>query len=135
MQLNYAIQNSSVVAWDGAAARAVDIRRHVGLSFTFETTADLAADTIFNVQAAPPSDTDPCVPGTFAPVPEVLTCVADWGVQPGPQAAIMIPNGTKKGALCSAALPCKPGAFVKLAAGSGDTAKVLAAIGLHIPKV
>lgn len=134
MNLNYAIQNSGVLAWSGTAAAPVDIRKHVGFAFTFQTTADLAADTIFNVQSAPPSDTDPCVPGTFVPVPEVLTCTANWGVVPGPQASIMIPNGTKKGALCTAALPCKPDAFIQLAAGSGDTAKVQAVVTLHGPK-
>lgn len=134
MNLNYAVQNSGVIVWSGLAAVPVDIRRHVGFAFTFRVTADLVADTIFNVQSAPPLDIDPCLPGTFVPVPEVLTCTADWGVQPGAQASIMLPNGTKKGAICTASLPCKPDAFIQLVAGSGDTAKVEAVVTLHGPK-
>jgi hypothetical protein len=114
MNLNGASQHQGIVAWSGLAAAPIDIRRHVNYSFTFEVVADLAAEAVFNVQSAPPSDADPCVPGAFVPVPEVLTCIADWGVQPGPQASIHIPAGTKKGSICTAALPCRPDAFVQL---------------------
>jgi len=134
MNLNGASQNQGIVAWSGTAAVPIDIRRHVSYSFTFHTTADLAADAVFNVQSAPPSDADPCLPGTFVPVAEVLTCVADWGVVPAPQATIHIPAGTKKGAICTATLPCKPDAFVQLAAGSGPTASVQAVAILSGPK-
>jgi hypothetical protein len=134
MNFNYAIQNSGVIAWDGTAGPAIDLRRHIGHSFTFQVTADLVADAVFNVQAAPPSGADPCIPGTFVPVPEVLTCISDWGAVPGPQAAIMLPAGTKKGAICTAALPCTPNAYIRLASGSGDVAKVLAVAVLHGPR-
>jgi hypothetical protein len=134
MNLNYGVQNASVLAWSGTAARPVDIRRHVGFSFSFETTAALAADTVFNIQSAPASDADPCLPGTFVPVPEVLTCTAGFGAQPLPQATIVLPAGTPKGALCTAALPCKPDAFVQVAAGGGGTASVIVTVGLHGPK-
>ena len=133
MNFNTAIQNAGVIAWDGTAAHPVDIRNYNSYAFSFTVTADLAADTIFNVQSAPPSGADPCVPGTFVPVPEVLTCTANWGAVPGPQASIMLPNGTKKGSICAAALPCKPGAYVQLAVGSGDTAKVQAVAILSGP--
>jgi hypothetical protein len=114
MNFNYASQHHGVLAWDGAAAHPIDIRRHVGISFTFEVTADLAADAVFNVQSAPASDADPCLPGPFVPVPEVLTCTANWGVQALPQATIHIPAGSKKGSICTAGLPCRPDAFVQL---------------------
>lgn len=134
MNLNYGVQHPSKIAWSGTAAAPIDIRPYVGFSFTFETTADIAADTIFKVQAAPPDDADPCIPGAFIDVPEVLTCVASWGVVPAPHSEILIPAGTKKGSLCTGTLPCKPDAFVQLAAVSGDTATVRATAGLHLPK-
>jgi hypothetical protein len=134
MNLNYGVQNASKLAWSGTAARPIDIRSYVGFSFSFETTAVLAADTVFNIKSAPASGADPCVPGTFVPVPEVLTCTANFGAQPGPQASIVLPAGTPAGALCTAALPCRPDAFIELAAGSGDTASVVVTVGLHGPK-
>jgi hypothetical protein len=137
MNLNYATCNSGVLTWDGTATAPagipVDVRNHVGFAFTFEVIADLTADTIFDVKSAPPSANDSCLPGTFVAVPEVLTCSANFGVQPGPQAKIMLPNGTKKGSICTAALPCKPDAFVTLAAAGGDTAKVRVVTTLHGP--
>jgi hypothetical protein len=134
VNLNYAIQNSGRLLWDGAASAAIDIRHHVGFAFTFEVMNDLANDTIFNVQAAPPSDADICVPGAFVPVPEVLTCVADFAAVPAPQATIMLPAGTIAGSLCTATLPCRPDAFIALAAGGGDTGSVRAVVTLHGPK-
>jgi hypothetical protein len=114
MNLNGASQHQGIIAWSGTAAQPIDIRKHNNYSFTFHVMADLAADAVFNVQSAPASDADPCVPGTFVPVEEVLTCTAGWGVQPLPQATIVLPAGAKKGSICSAALPCKPDAFVQL---------------------
>jgi len=119
MNLNVASQNQGVIAWTGTAARPIDIRQHNNFSFTFETTADLAADASFKVQAAPPSDADPCVPGTFADVPETLTC-AQFG-PPDPTTGFVVPSGTKKGAICTATLPCRPAAFVQLV-GTGAAA-------------
>ena len=113
MNINVASQNQGMIAWTGTAARPIDIRHHVHFAFTFEATADLAADATFKVQAAPPSDADPCLPGTFYDVPETLTC-AGWGQVPDPTTGFVIPAGTKKGALCTAALPCRPDAFVQL---------------------
>jgi hypothetical protein len=136
MNLNGASQHQGIVVWSGTAAAPVDIRKHVNYSFTFHTTADLAADAVFEFQAAPASDVDPCIPGTFVPVEEVLTCVAAFGPVPTPlpHAAILIPAGTKKGAICTAALPCKPDAFVQPVAGSGPTASVQVVAILSGPK-
>ncbi len=134
MQLNYGIQNASALAWDGTAATPVDVRGYNGFSFSLTATADLAADTIFKVQAAPASGADPCLPGTFADVPEVLTCVASWGSVPGPTQEILLPAGTKKGARCTVGVPCPVGPFVQLAAVSGGTATVVGTVGLHGPQ-
>lgn len=134
MNLNYAIQNSGRLAWDGALTYPIDIRRHNGFAFTFEVLTLLAADTVFNAEAAPPLAADPCQPGTFVPVPEVLTCTADFGVQPGAQATLMLPAGTPAGALCTATLPCRPDAFVRLVGASGDFGAIRAVMILHGPR-
>ena len=131
---NTAIQNPGVLQWDGAASIPVDLRNYVKFGLTFQVLADLAADTIFNVTAAPPDAVDPCIPGPFAPVEEVLTCSASFGAVPLPQATIMLPAGTVKDSLCMASLPCKPGAFLGLEAGGGDTANVRVVTTLSIPK-
>jgi hypothetical protein len=133
MNINYSSQNQGVVAWDGTSY-PVDIRHHVHYSFTFQVDADLADDAVFHVQSAPPSAADPCVPDAFVPVEEVLTCVSYWGATPGPQASIMLPKDTKAGSVCTAALPCKPNAFVQLVSGSGPTASVKAVAVLSGPK-
>lgn len=129
MNLNGASQHQGVLAWSGTAARPIDIRRHVNYSFTFDVTADLAADAVFELQAAPASDADPCVPGTFADVPEVPTCM---GGAVAAESRIVIPNGTKAGSLCTAAFPCRPGAFVQLV-GTG-AAGVIAVATLSGPR-
>jgi len=136
MNLNHARQHPSRVAWDGAAPASIDIRKFNDFDWTFEVVMDLANDTIFNVMSAPPSDADPCVAGTWEPVPEVLTCLAGFGIAvfPEPQATIVLPAGTPAGSLCTATIPCRPNAFVSLAAGSGDTGSVRVTAGLHGPR-
>jgi hypothetical protein len=131
MNVNVASQNQGVIAWTGTAGRPIDIRHHIYFAFTFEATADLAADATFKVQAAPPSDVDPCLPGTFYDVPETLTCVG-WGTVPDPTTGFVIPAGTKAKSICSAALPCRPDAFVQLV-GTG-AANVLAVAILGGPR-
>ena len=131
MNINVASQHQGVLAWTGAAARPIDIRHHVHFAFTFETTADLAADAIFTVQAAPPSAGDPCVPGTFVNVPEVLICAAPEVVADA-VTGFTIPTGTKKGTICTATLPCRPDAFIRLQ--SAGAAAVLAVATLSGPR-
>ena len=134
MQFNYAMQHSALLAWDGASTNAIDIRRHVGFSFTFQVMANLTADTVFNIMAAPPDATDICVPGAFVPVPEVLTCVSDWGAQGGPQLTIVLPKDTPAGSICTAAIPCRPDAFLQVIGASGDTGNVRCCVTLSGPK-
>jgi hypothetical protein len=134
MNINVASQNAGVLAWDGLAAFPVSIRNYNNFAYSFHATADIVADAVFEVQAAPASVGDPCVPGVFADVPEILTCVAAFvPATPGPKTLITIPAGTKKGQQCSAAIPCRSGAFLQLKAGSGDTTKVQAVAVLGGP--
>src|SRR5262245_61081838 len=99
MNSNVALQNLPLLAWDGAAAVPRDIRRFVRFAWAFEVTAAIAADAVFNVQSAPPSAGDNCVPGAWVPVPEVSIC--DDPAVPGPQAAFTIPAGTPIGSVCT----------------------------------
>ena len=130
---NTAMQNTGLLAWDGAAAATIDVRKHTKFAWTFEVQADLTADTIFEVQAAPPDDTDPCIGGVPHPVDEVLTCVAPWGTVPNPLTQIVLPAGTVAGQKCSATIPCKPDAFVLLKGLSGDVGNVRAVMVLSGP--
>ena len=97
---NTGLQHQGLLAWDGSAPATIDIRKHVAFSWTFEVLVDLAADTIFNVESAPPDPADPCIAGPWVPVPEVLTCVSSWGAVGAPQATIMLPAGTLAGSKC-----------------------------------
>lgn len=133
VQRNYAIQNQPRVVWDGTTAREIDIRRHVGYAFSFEVTADLPADAVFNFVSAMPSAADPCVAGAYESVPEVATC--EGVAEVGPQASVTIPAGTVAGTVCTGTLPCRNGAFLRLNAASGPTDSVLVAAVLHGPKM
>jgi hypothetical protein len=119
MNLNHASQHQGVVAWDGTAAHPIDVRHHVSFSFTFRPIADLAADAVFTIKAAPASAGDPCVPGTFVDVPEVVQCD---GFAVGAASTVTLPAGTKAGSLCTATLPCKPNAFVEVTGPATATA-------------
>jgi hypothetical protein len=136
MNINVASQNQGVLAFAAAAAAspAVDIRYHNHFAFTFHVLSDIAVEALFEVNAAPPSDADPCLPGAFVDVEEVLTCRAPWGVVPNTQSRVAIPVGTKAGSICTATLPCKPDAFIKMVPVSGDTAKVEVVVVLGGPK-
>jgi hypothetical protein len=122
MQSNVGIQNQGVIVWDGAASYPRDITKHVRFGFVFEIVTTLAADTIFNVQAAPESAADPCLPGTFVPVPEISIC--DIPAVAGPQASVFLPAGTLAGTICAGTIPCRPNKFVQLVGGGGDVANV-----------
>ncbi len=128
MNINVATQNQGLLAWRAVTAvplnPGIDIRRHNNFAFTFHVTADIVADAIFEFAAAPPSAVDSCLPGTFANIAEVLSCTASWGKVPATETKVTIPAGTKAGAICTAALPCRPNAFVQVQPGGGDTGKV-----------
>lgn len=114
---NIAIQYVPTVAWDGTTAFGFDIRKFTRFAWAFEVTADLAADAVFNVQAADPSAADNCVAGAYGPVAEVATC--DATAEAAAQAQITIPAGTVAGTVCTGTVPCTPGAFMRMNHVSG----------------
>jgi hypothetical protein len=124
MNINVASQNNGILAFSGAAAAspAIDIRNHIHFGFTFHVTAAIAANAVFKVQAAPPSPADHCVAGTFVEIPEVLVCSSN--AVPAALSQITIPAGTPIGSICTATLPCRPDAFIKVLPVSGTTASV-----------
>jgi hypothetical protein len=132
--INYGLQHAAKTAFLAAAAASppVDIRGYISFSFTLNILNDIATDTVFNIQAAPASDADPCVPGAFEDIPEVVIC--DYPAVPGPQSTFMIPAGTKAGSRCNAFMPCRPGAFIIVVPLSGDGFAVEVVVGLHGPK-
>lgn len=136
MNINVASQNNGLLAYTGinaaALAPAIDIRRHVNFGFTFQVKAAVAADAVFEIQAAPASAGDPCVPGAFAAVPEVPVC--DSAGVPAANSRITIPAGTPVGSICTATLPCRPNAFLKVVAVSGTTDSVVVVATLSGPK-
>jgi hypothetical protein len=138
MNINVASQNQGVLAWAGASAQplngAVDLRQHNNFGLTFQVMVDIAAEAVFEITAAPPSGADPCVPGTFHDVAEVISCAAPWGAVPATESKVSIPAGTKKGAICTATLPCKPDAFIKVNASGGDTGSVQVVVVLGGPR-
>ena len=135
MNINVASQNQGVVAWTSAVSNLpVDVRQHNNFGFTFQVTSDITTDAVFEIVAAPPDAANPCIPGTQHPIQEVLICSASWGIVPSDKSQITIPAGTKKGALCTATLPCKPDAFIQVEPVSGDTGKINVVIVLGGPR-
>lgn len=105
-------------------------------SFTINTT--LAQDTTYVFEYAEPSDADPCVPGDWEPVPEIATCQEPAYSNEAPeQASITLPAGTEAGQVCSATIPCRPGAFVRMRhqGPGGNPGSVDAVILLQGPKM
>jgi hypothetical protein len=132
MNLNYATQHQGRVAWDGTAATPIDIRRHVGYSFTFEATANVVADAVFNVEAARPMSRTSVRRGPSRRSKRWST--ANSGRQRQGHRPPSRSRPALAGTVCTAALPCKPNAFVRLASGGGDTAKVKAVAILSGPR-
>lgn len=131
VQKNWAIQNQPRVAWDGEASFPLDIRKHVGFAFSFEIATALTQDTVFEIQAAPPSVADNCVPGAFVAVPEIANCE---GAEGAANSRITLLAGTPARTICSGTIPCRPDAFVQIVAVSGQTAQVRVAAVLSGPK-
>lgn len=121
-QVNIAIGTTGLILWSGLTGYFMDIRKHTRFGFSMKVTGAIAADAVFNIQSAMPSDADPCVPGDWEAVPEVSIC--DFPAVPGAQATITIPAGTPIGTICGGTIPCRPGAFVRAVVASGTTANV-----------
>lgn len=124
------IQNVPLIVFAAGVSTPRRISRHVRYGFTFEVTADIAVDAVFKFQAAPADAAKPNAPGAFVDVAEVAICSA---VAVGSVAKATIPAGTKAGTIFHGTLPCRPNAFVKLVAESGDTTNVIGTICLSGP--
>lgn len=133
VQANIGVQTTGTIAWDGAAAASADVRHHIRFGWVFEITATLAVDAVFKVQAAPASAADNCLPGVFTDVEAMGTCQSD--VIAGTAAQVIIPAGTVVGTVCSGTIPCRAGAFVRLASVSGPTTDVRAILLRQGPKM
>lgn len=134
MQSNVGIQHSGVLIWTGSATIPRDIRKHTRFAFVFEVFGVVDVDTVFQVQAHNPSPSDNCVAGAAFDVDAIATC-ANF-LQPGPEPAqILIPANTPIGTVCSGTIPCRPGAFLSLAAESGDTQNVRVVLILDGPRL
>lgn len=132
VQSNVTIQNVGTIAWDGTSAFAADIRKFTRFGWSFEVTGVIAVDAVFSIEAADPDPSDNCSPDSFADVPEIALC--SGGAAPGNTSEVTIPAGTPVGTICAVTIPCRPGAFVRLAAESGTTANVSAVLVRQGPK-
>jgi len=138
MNLNIASQHQGVIAWSGLAAPVnpgIDIRQHNGFSFTFTVDSDIAVDAVFEVRSAPPLPADNCMGdvANASDIPEVLMCAMPGQVA-APKSQIIFPAGTKAGTVCTATLPCRPDAFIKVFAVSGDTGRITVVVVLSGPR-
>lgn len=125
MNSNPAIQNQANIAWDGAAATLHDIRKHVNFGWQFEVVGAIAVDAVFKIVSAVPNAANDCVPAAGrTDVPAIARC--DGALVPGEVAEVTIPAGTPVGTVCSGTVPCRPAAFLGLAAVSGTTENVRA---------
>jgi hypothetical protein len=64
----------------------------------------------------------------------VISCASNWGAQGEVESKIILPAGAKAGSVCTATLPCKPNAFVRLVSAAGPTINVTAVAVLSHPK-
>lgn len=117
VQTNIAIQNVGTIGWDGTTASHMDIQKFNLFGWSFEVLTTLTADAVFNIEAAPASEADHCVPGAFVAVPEIAHC--SGGAVPADQATIVIPSGTVAGTVCGGTIPCRPNKFVRVNGVSG----------------
>lgn len=136
MNHNVGMQHLPLAAWTGTAAIPRDITKWNYFGFSLEATAAITTDAVFKFQAAPGTDADPCVPGTFVDVKEIPLC--DKNVTADDTATVTIPAGTPAGQVCTFTIPCRPNKFVQLvpvATGAGDVAKLRGSIVLSGPQV
>lgn len=130
MNSNPGIQNTGLIAWNGAASFPHKVTDYNHFGFVFEVYTTLVADAIFKVLAHPPS-VDPCVAGVGVLVDEQFIC-NDGNIVPGQDFEFRIPSGTVKGTICSGTIPCTPNEFISLSHISGG-ANVRAVMILHGP--
>lgn len=113
--MNHLIVNTdAVLAWDGTTSYPVDVRNHLYVSFDFIATAAVAegASAAFKFQYAPPSDADPCVPGTWEEIPEVVVC--RMPAVPSDVSEVILEGPLAVGARCKATIPCPGRGFLQI---------------------
>lgn len=125
MNSNIGVQTAGTIAWDGTASFPGDLRRFITFGWSLEVTDTIAADAVFLIEAAPASDADACLPGTWEGVDIVPTCT---GAEATGATTFTIPAGTPVGTICAVTLACKPNAFVRLVDRGGDTDNVRAVL-------
>lgn len=116
MNFNVGLVNPAVIMWDGTTARDRDISGAIAFGFSIEVVTTLTADATLFFASANGSDTDPNVPGAFSPLLEPLLCQIPSASTT--QASLTIPAGTVAGTVLAATVPCVPGKFIRLTAGT-----------------
>lgn len=113
--MNHLIRDTRATVLDGTTATFMDVRGWLYFSFQVTATAAVAegAAAQFEVQYAPPSDADPCAPGTFAAIPEVVTCSS--GVA-GEKSIFVVEGPVAIGQVCTFTVPCNVNGFVTVVA-------------------
>lgn len=119
MKTNPGVQNTALLAWDGAAAYPRDVSNFTNWAFCFETISTLAAPAVFQMVAYKALAANPCAPdlATATTVAEVAVCTIPSLT--GANATITIPTGTVAGTVCAGTTPCNIGPFVALVPISG----------------
>lgn len=103
------IDTDATVVWDGAASFPVDTRNHLYVSFDVIALADVPAGTVvtFEVEHAAPDSNDPCIPGDFGPIPEVVVCSGP--AEPADVSEFTITGPVAEGQRCKFTIPCPSG--------------------------
>jgi len=138
MNLNIASQHQGVIAWSAKTPPhnpGIDIRQHNGFSFTFTVDSDIAVEAVFEIRSAPPLPSDNCMGdvANASDIPVVAFCSINGEIA-APKSQIIFPVGTKAGTVCTATIPCRPDAFIKLFAVAGDTGRIMAVAVLSGPR-
>lgn len=115
-------QGSSGPAFISPAVYPIRILPWRQFAITYRVVAPITVPAVFQFEAAPPSEADPCQPGEFSVVNEVPLC--DSG-DPDNPARFTIPADTPVGTICNVDIYCKPNAFLRVTPVSGTTASVL----------
>lgn len=111
--MNHLILNTSAFPL-GTADLSMETRGWLYSTIQFTATADVAegAGAQFEVLCAPPSEEDPCVPGDFEPIPEVMICGTP--AEPAENSIIVLQGPITAGQVCKAALPCPCPGFLQV---------------------
>lgn len=114
--MNHLIKDTKATVLDGTTATFMETRGWLYFSFQFTATADVAEGegAQFEIQCAPPSEEDPCVPGDFEAIPEVVLC--DQNTPPAETSILALEGPIAAGQTCYATAPCACNGFVTVVA-------------------